>query len=98
MIYEFNNIKYSLEHDDGKIFDYDLVKELVTDYFISYDYILFDMAYNKLRLKGFCDRDNKKYRMYDIDFWTRQGCLVAENMVILKFCRVVMPANKIIYW
>ncbi len=62
MIYEFNNIKYSLEHDDGKIFDYDLVKELVTDYFISYDYILFDMAYNKLRLKGFCDRDNKKYK------------------------------------
>lgn len=62
MIYEFNNIKYSLEHDDGKIFDYDLVKELVTDYFISYDYILFDMAYNKLRLKGFCDKDNKKYK------------------------------------
>lgn len=62
MIYEFNNIKYSLEHDDGKIFDYDLVKELVTDYFVSYDYILFDMAYNKLRLKGFCDKDNKKYK------------------------------------
>lgn len=62
MIYEFNNIKYSLEHDDGKIFDYDLVKELVTDYFISYDYILFDMAYNKLRLKGFCDKNNKKYK------------------------------------
>ena len=61
MIYEFNNIKYSLEHDDGKIFDYDLVKELITDYFVSYDYIFFDMAYDKLRLKGFCDKNNKKF-------------------------------------
>ena len=62
MIYEFNNIKYCLEHDDGKIFNYDLVKDLITDYFVPYDYIFCDMAYGKLRLKGFCDKSNKKFK------------------------------------
>ena len=62
MIYEFNNIKYCLENDDGKIFNYDLVKDLITDYFVPYDYIFCDMAYGKLRLKGFCDKSNKKFK------------------------------------
>ena len=88
MIYEFNNIKYSLEHDDGKIFDYDLVKELVTDYFISYDYILFDMAYNKLRLKGFCDKDNKKYKEINdfskLNDYIKNYCAVGCKWFYLK--------------
>lgn len=31
-----------------------------TDYFYDYDYILGDIAYSKLRLKGFYDSKNKK--------------------------------------
>lgn len=60
-MYEFNNIKYELVKDDNDIFDYEIMKELVTDYFVDYDYIFVDMAYNKFRLKGFCDEKNKKF-------------------------------------
>ncbi len=31
-----------------------------TDYFWNYDYIIGDIAYGKLRLKGFYDRNNKR--------------------------------------
>lgn len=31
-----------------------------TDYFLDYDYIVGDIAYSKLRLKGFYDEKNKK--------------------------------------
>lgn len=34
--------------------------EKCTDYFYSYDYIIGDIAYGKLRLKGFYDEKNKK--------------------------------------
>lgn len=33
-----------------------------TDYFYDYDYIVGDIAYNKLRLKGFYDKTNKKVK------------------------------------
>lgn len=57
--YEFNGEKYLLEKDDNKIFDYEEVKELLTTHFKDYDYVFADLAYNKLRLKGFCDIGNK---------------------------------------
>ena len=33
-----------------------------TDYFYDYDYIVGDIAYNKLRLKGFYDEGNKNVK------------------------------------
>lgn len=33
-----------------------------TDYFYDYDYIVGDIAYSKLRLKGFYDEDNKNVK------------------------------------
>ena len=60
--YEFNNKKYIIEKDDNKIFDYETMKDLITSYFDDYDYIFADVAYNKLRLKGFCDKNNKLYK------------------------------------
>lgn len=35
-------------------------KERYTDYFKDYDYIFGDYSYDKLRLKGFYDKENKK--------------------------------------
>lgn len=54
-----NNNEYELikNYKDG--FDLEEVSSLVTDYFNNYDYIVGDYAYNKLRLKGFYDDDNK---------------------------------------
>ncbi len=60
MEYIFNNNKYIIEKDANVIFNYEELKEKITDYFLDYDYILGDMSYNKIRLKGFNDPENKK--------------------------------------
>ena len=54
-----DNIEYELIEDNGDSFDENEIKEKYTDYFYEFDYILGDYAYNKLRLKGFCDKNNK---------------------------------------
>jgi len=36
-----------------------------TDYYYSYDYVVGDWAYSKLRLKGFYDAQNKKVKNYN---------------------------------
>lgn len=58
---ELNKNEYELIKDNGG-FDYDALKERYTEYFDEYDYILGDWAYGKLRLKGFCDKTNKKFK------------------------------------
>ena len=59
---------YTLLETDYKIikgkenFDYDVTKDLFTEYFLEFDYVFGDYSYGKLRLKGFYDSDNKKVR------------------------------------
>lgn len=62
-----NNYEIIENYKDG--FEIDAVKEKYTDYFEDYDYILGDWSYGKVRLKGFCDRTNKKCnRINDVKF------------------------------
>ena len=49
------NKRYQLIRNDKNCFNYDLIKEKVTDYFESYDYIFGDFSYDKVRLKGYYD-------------------------------------------
>ena len=66
-IYEFK-YKYQIEKNYKDGFDYEAAKELWTDYFDDYDYILGDWSYGHLRLKGFCDKENKiKNQINDYD-------------------------------
>lgn len=58
--YEINSKKYELVRNDGDCFNYDLVCEKMTDYFDDYDYVFGDIAYEKVRLKGYYDSSNKK--------------------------------------
>ena len=55
------NREYGIIEDKGECFDYETFTNLYTDYFYDYDYIIGDYAYNKLRLKGFCEKNNKKF-------------------------------------
>ena len=59
--YEFESNKYIISKGDKESFDYEIVKDLFTDYFSSFDYVFGDIAYNKLRLKGFCKKSNKRF-------------------------------------
>ena len=65
------NIGYELIEDNGNCFDYDIFKEKYTDYFYEYDYIIGDYAYNKVRLKGFCNKDNKKFNKINCSSFSR---------------------------
>ena len=69
-----NNIKYNLitNYKDG--FDQEEIEKRITDYFNDYDYILGDWAYGKLRLKGFCKRENKLFNEIN-DFEKRKDYL-----------------------
>ena len=55
---EVENNKYELikNYKDG--FDLDEFTSHYTDFFSDYDYIVGDIAYGKLRLKGFCNKNN----------------------------------------
>jgi len=55
-----NNSEYELIKEYKDAFVLDEVIGLATDYFNDFDYILGDYAYNKLRLKGFYEDNNKK--------------------------------------
>ena len=54
----FDN-QYKIIEDKDKVLDYEILKDLATDYFKPYDYIFGDYSYGKLRLKGFYKDNNK---------------------------------------
>ena len=55
------NNEYELIENNGDAFSDSDIREKYTDYFYEFDYILGDYAYNKLRLKGCCEKGNKRY-------------------------------------
>ena len=55
-----NNLEYWLIKNYREAFNEEEFINKCTDYFINYDYIVGDIAYGKLRLKGFYDSKNKK--------------------------------------
>lgn len=56
-----NNKDYELIKDYKNGFDLDEIVEKFTEYFEDYDYIVGDYSYDKLRLKGFCNKKNKNF-------------------------------------
>ena len=59
---EVNGYKYKIIKDEKDCFNNEEFESLFTDYFYDYDYIVGDIAYSKLRLKGFYDKTNKKVK------------------------------------
>lgn len=55
-----NEQEYEILKNEKETFDLEIVKEKFTNYFEPYEYILGDMSYGKVRLKGFYDEKNKK--------------------------------------
>ena len=80
-IYEFK-YKYQIEKNYKDGFDYESIKELWTDYFDDYDFILGDWSYGKLRLKGYC---NKKINDYNqIEDYIKKNCAYDCRYFVLK--------------
>lgn len=55
-----NDVSYEIVNNYNDALDNVLLDEYVTDYYDTFDYIVGDWAYGKLRLKGFYDKNNKK--------------------------------------
>ncbi len=86
--YTYNNIKYELIKDYKNGFQNEEINNKMTDYFTEFDYILGDWAYGKLRLKGFCEKNNQKFKNLNdiekIDAYIKSHCAYDCRYFILK--------------
>lgn len=80
--------EYTLERNYKEGFDLEELTNRYTDYFKDYDYILGDWSYNKLRLKGFCNKQNSLFNEinnYDkIDTYIKESCAYECKYFIIK--------------
>lgn len=87
-IIEIESKKYKLikEYKDG--FDLDTLLSKWTDYFDDYDYILGDFAYDKLRLKGFCNENNPKFNsindIKNLNKYIKENCAYECRYFVLE--------------
>lgn len=90
--YKINENTYELIKNYKNGFDLESTKEKCTEYFDEYDYILGDWAYGKLRLKGFCDKTNKKFKpINDIataeEYIKNNGAYDCKYFILKKICK-----------
>jgi len=60
-----NDKEYEIIVNHKEAFDEEEFLNKCTDYFYDYDYIVGDIAYSKLRLKGFYDEKSKNVKSYN---------------------------------
>lgn len=86
--YIYNNIEYELIKEYKNGFINEEVTEKITDYFDEFDYIVGDWSYGKLRLKGFCDKENKNFKELNdinkVDEYIKNHCSYECKYFILK--------------
>jgi len=84
---EINNIRYHVLKDIKNAVDIDILEKKITEYFDSYDYIVGDWAYGKLRLKGFNSRTNKNFKPINdidkVDDYLKNNCAFGCSYFIL---------------
>ena len=82
------NMEYELIVNYKDAFDSDDFISKCTEYFYDYDYIVGDIAYGKLRLKGFYDSKNKKAKKINnynfLEKYLKENCAVDCKYFILK--------------
>ena len=85
---EIDDIKYELIEDFGGGFNLDEFKEKYTDYFYPYDYVVGDIAYSKLRLKGFYEDGSKFAKSYNnikkLKRYIKENCAYGCKYFVLK--------------
>ena len=85
-----NSNEYELIKNNRDSFDYEEIKNKLVDvdYFDKYDYILGDYSYDKLRLKGFYDKNNSEVNesnnYENIDNYINNYCSFGCKYFILK--------------
>lgn len=87
-IININNKDYQLIKNYRDAFNEEEFLDRCTDYFYDYDYIVGDIAYGKLRLKGFYDNSNKKVKKINnykyLDKYLSENCASDCKYYVLK--------------
>lgn len=83
-----NDISYEIIKNYRDAFNEEEFISKCTDYFYDYDYIVGDIAYGKLRLKGFYDAKNKKANKINnyknVEEYLEKNCAVDCKHFIAK--------------
>ncbi len=85
---EIRGFCYEVLENVGECFVLEEVQEKVTDYFDDFDYILGDYSYDRLRLKGFNDKNNKNFKKINdiasLKSYIEQYCSYGAKYFLLK--------------
>ncbi len=88
---EINGINYEIVRDDNNCINKEELSEKITEYFDEFDYIFGDFSYEKVRLKGYKDSNNKKVtKINDIkylDDYIKNYCSYGAKVFLLKKIR-----------
>lgn len=80
--------EYKLKENYNDAFNLEEFLSKCTDYFSDFDYIVGDIAYGKLRLKGFNKKDNKNFKNINdfskIDKYIKENCAYGCKYFILE--------------
>ncbi len=83
-----NNVEYELMNNYKDSFNETEFNEKCTDYFYDYDYIVGDYAYNRLRLKGFYNGNNKQAKdinnIKNLDKYIKDYCAYDCRYYVIK--------------
>ena len=84
---KMNDQEFKLIKDNNGFYKEEVESKL-TDYFDEYDYIVGDWSYGKLRLKGFCDKNNKLFKdindITKVDDYIKNLCAYECKYFIIK--------------
>ncbi len=85
---KLENNNYEIIENQNDCLNKEELESKYTDYFEPFDYILGDYSYNKLRLKGFCDKNNQRFsKINDIstkDNYLKERCAYHCNYFLIK--------------
>ena len=88
---KINEVEYEIVKDEKGCINKEELEEKITDYFDPFDYIFGDYAYEKVRLKGFYDSDNKKANEINdiskLDDYILNYCSYGAKTFLLKKIR-----------
>lgn len=88
-----NDIEYEVIRNDKECLNTKDLEDKITDYFDSYDYIMGDFSYDKVRLKGYYDSSNKKVKQINdikyLDDYLKNYCSYGARIFLLKKLKLV---------
>ena len=86
-----NGVNYEVIRNEQDCLDTSVIEEKITDYFDPYDYIFGDYAYEKVRLKGFYESNNKNANKINdikyLDDYIKEYCSYGSKTFLLKKMR-----------